>query len=463
MARPTSVNEAIHQIDRADEDTEAGRRQLREAIEFLEDLERRGELDADTQQVLDDVRTQVSDNPVRDALGDMLTPDLSPLVERPVEQLRWLWEKNAEAGSAIIDVAREGARRVAEGDPSPGRWIVRRATERAWPHMTDEERKEAEDRGLAPDTEPLPRQGPQRPDLSPLQEQLLERSGGQGIGQEEVPSDLDELMGEGEQEDPFVGVPQDHMAFVDETNRQDYPAGTPERERPTGPAGYRQPRYRQSDIEGPFGWSTARIAQLQDRLVDAGLLTGEFRRGWYDPATGEAYAQALGLANQRSAKVTDALDQLTQQQAAAREQQVEQQLQSFQPQVDLPPDPNQLRRRARETLIASGRPAHRIDEDEVARMVDVLSGEYARQREVETEMQRRQFEADTRSQLGEDATADLSDLEGVDPLSSFDEWFQGEYGDEVEGRQQREEQQQRVGTFSQAMRSGVQQVRQGGA
>ncbi|MFW5899098.1 MAG: hypothetical protein ACOCUN_01370, partial [Jiangellaceae bacterium] len=276
---------------------------------------------------------------------------------------------------------------------------------------------------------------------------------------------LDESgAGGGADEDPFIGVPQDFTREPSAEDQRRYGWRTFQGQADGAPD--REPLYRESDARAPYGWSESRIARLQDSLVEANLLEGEFARGWFDGPTRQAYASALGFANSRTQDVVVTLDQLAQQREQQRQEDIERSVTAFQPDVPLPPDRASLRQRARETLIQSGRRSWQIDEDEIAEMVDVLSGEFKRARRVEEERQRRQHEAQVRAETappGQDvAEADLSDLEQVDPLARFDEWFQDEYGEETEAREQREEAAPTITGFADILRAGAQQVRGGG-
>ena len=287
---------------------------------------------------------------------------------------------------------------------------------------------------------------------------------------------MDFWEGEGEEDlDPLIGVPADHRAFRDELGRTSIPDGVADQTRPGTPVGFREPRYRQSDTQEPFGWSEGRIAQLQDRLVAAGLLTGDFRRGWYDAETGQAYAEALAFANMRAGSVFETLNSLRQereelqeQEMLDRRQQMQQELDAFAPDLPLPPDTSSMRQRARETLMSIGRRASDIDESEIAEMVNVLSGEFKQQRRVEEMRQRRLYEADVRTSFLEDGqspiTADLSDLEDVDPMARFDEWFQSPdgFGGEIQTRETSAEVARRGSTFEQGLNQMRGAVRRGG-
>lgn len=87
-------------------------------------------------------------------------------------------------------------------------------------------------------------------------------------------------------------------------------------ERYVGPAGSNDvtvdapPRYFDGDDLGPAGLSPTDIAKIQLDLVAAGLLTGKFRKGYWDAASQKAYAQALAYANQTGRDVKRALAEL---------------------------------------------------------------------------------------------------------------------------------------------------------
>ena len=412
--RPRNVNEALHLIDNAgtlppDEAVE----QMQAAVDFLNEQ--------------DDLPTEVQ------------------RIRRDAE--RFIQEQGADpAGSP--DEMRERVGDVTDPEPmqgpQPGRLPPQMREPGGPPHQL---------RGDFFD-EPAG-----DPDRQALEDALVQ----QGAD----PSDpgtqalLDEMMGEGGA-DPFIGVPQGHVA-----------PGTPDPlrepvrvQRPGESERMGRPVYRESDTERPFGWSAGRIADMQDRLVKAGFLQkGEFTRGWYDGATGQAYAQSLGFANQRGLGVIETLDTLAAERQDMIDAQVEESLDAFEPQVELPPDPASLRNRAREALSAIGRRSADIDDDELDAMVQVMSGEFKRARDVEVEMQRRQHEAQVRTEMGEPTSAEFDDLEAIDPLARFDEWFQSDegFGGEITTRETSEVVGQQGRVFDQGMDRMRSQVRQGGA
>lgn len=69
----------------------------------------------------------------------------------------------------------------------------------------------------------------------------------------------------------------------------------------------RYPLYYSGDEYAPAGWSETRIADLQRQMIDAGLLTSTFRRGYWDGATADAYATLLVQANQTGDTWQDAI------------------------------------------------------------------------------------------------------------------------------------------------------------
>lgn len=477
----------------ADPTTADGRERAQEVIDWINE---RTTVSAELRREAEKVRRRlVEEASTRDV-------DFSPLWERPVSQLRWLWEKNEQAGNAIIDLAKRAGPKIVDAWVSRAETaerhigteaiLEREAVKAAWPHMNAEERAEARRRGVAPEG-PDPRrvQAPGGAEVddtpAPSDPRRVQAPGGPEAGtagaegeaqpdrdrqavedalvqQGADPSDpatqalIDEVVGEEEATDPFVGVPQDHRA----PGTPDPLQGPVEVSRPGESATRGQPIYRQSDIDNPFGWSTTRIADLQDRMVKAGLLSkGEFRRGWFDEATGAAYGAALGFANQRGMNQWVALDELAQQ----RDEEIAEEAAGFVPDLDLPPDPASLRSRARETLIGIGRRPSEIDEEEIDEMAAVMSGEFKRARQVEEQRQRAMHEAAVSAEFGRDVDPDLAGLEQVDPISRFDEWFHSDegFGGEIETRDTSAKVARAGQNFERGISSMRQQVRSGGA
>ena len=433
MARPTDANEALHQLDQADLTSVLGRNEAQEALEVLREIDQASGLPSEVREIVEHAERELSAFSQAETASDARDFDeFSDAVGR-------LGYDRGQVDEAFTEDEQGRTQpRRAEG-PRPD---VPSMGQRS-PHVDGGQE--------SPGPDPASGQDPQIRDIA---DEL-------GISYELA----EQMFGDQLEADPnpFVGVPEDHQ-FVPQADQR----VSPDRRVDTpGLFGAREPRYRESDVEGPFGWSAARIKQLQDRLVDAGLLSGEFRYGWYDEATGQAYARALGFANQRGQQVSSALDGLqrdhAQRQRDLRAEQRQEALDAFQPEPFLEPDPNSLAQRARQALTSIGRRRSDIDQAEIDQMVQVMSGDFKRAHQVQQEAARRMHVAGVETEFGDPTQADLSDLEEVDPIASFDEWFQSSdgFGGEIETRETSEEVARRGQTFDQGLSQMVSQVRGG--
>lgn len=497
MAR--SIQEARRVLREADLSTPEGREAAQAALDFLEAQD---SVPRDLQQQAEQVREEMIAEVTSSSPWFFDWPDIYRKVRRT----------NRAAGERIWEAIKWAGRTVDEGFAPEltdqagilDRTREARAVEAAWPHLTDAQRDQARERGVAPaeagtrapsrasqdaasarlegqarqfGVEPgadaasdrLTRSGAsQRGVDTQARREWIEQRVAEGMSPEDAEAAAEMFFGQGDGPDlrpPLIGVPEDHF-IREQTFDGDRMQFDPDMQAAMGPI-RREPRYREGDQERPFGWSSERLADLQKRLVAAGLLQGDFRWGWYDAPTGQAYAQALGSANLRAVDVWDALDQLAVEHEQRREESISEAIGAFTPEPFQPRDRDEWRSRARQALIGIGRPASQIGEDEIEAMADVMSGEFRRAHEIQVEADRRMHEAQVRNEFADEGaqpvTADLSDLEQVDPVWSFNEWFQSEYAGEIETRETSE----RVGragqTFDQGLRSMVSQVRGGGA
>ncbi len=484
---PKNADEARRLLERADASSESGKAQIAVVLEWAEG---RTGLPQELRSAMAQARSSVSSAEMRE------------FWRKPVDQLKWLWDKNVDAGNAIMRAVGRAA--AIDDNAAPmGYGDEQRLLDEAWPYMDDGERAEAQ-RRFSWYQPPQSRQQPdelstrqrveaarwdasanaRRPGVSDQTVDLNRRSSarsgptGGGFDQElyeqyvadGMPPELAaQLAGQAEvAEDPLIGVPEGHVAErapaegLTRGQSADAARYSAQAEAAGTPPGSAQ--YRESHTQKPFGWNAARIGRLQDALVAAGLLRGEFRRGYYDAATGQAYAESLALANSKGANVIVTLDDLAQ----ARQEQKAEAIASFvPPQTSLAPDPASLRSRARGMLLSMRGRASEIDDAEIDELAAVLSGEFRRQRQMEAEIARRQHVAEVETQFGDPtappAQADLSGIEEVDPMARFDEFFSKRYGGEINTREASEEVDRRSAQFSAGLNSMRGQVRSGGA
>ena len=502
MASPKNITEADRILRNADPSTAEGRERVQEALDWLEQQDT---VPAATRRRAERVRRELIE-----AAVDELGTDWSQFVKRPVEQLKWLWEKNVQAGEAIIGAVEWIGRQDAElqrdwaamvSDEEADRMVERVLTEAAWPHMTQDERSDAESRGVAPQQRGTGQPSPIRVGTLTGDQRRIAREATAGTAGPAPTTRSAQDMGWAEfveqqtqryvdagfppeaararaeqdaQEfhltpDPLIGVPEGHT-FTEQHWPGDRMMLDPADQAAVGPT-QREARFRESDLRMPFGWSTERIAALQERMVAAGVMNDNFRRGWYDTATQQAFQEVLGFANQRGQGISEALDSLAleHEQRREEEQQEARQAMAFQPEPFLAPDPDALRQRARQSLMSIGRRASDISEEEISQMVSVMSGEFKRAHEVEQEIAQRRHGVEVERAFAEPGTeigaADLSDLEEVDPIASFSEWFASRegFGGEIETRETSAEVARRGQTFEQGLNQMRSMVRQGGA
>lgn len=103
-------------------------------------------------------------------------------------------------------------------------------------------------------------------------------------------------------------------------------------------------RYMDGDEWIPANYPGDMLYQLQQQLVQAGLLTSNFTAGVYDPATREAYKNLLGLANASGQDANRTLAQLVSNAAAAPQLPAE-------PLITQTTDPTVLRQTFRKAVI----------------------------------------------------------------------------------------------------------------
>lgn len=96
------------------------------------------------------------DDALKRAVRDSFTPDLTPVLDRALSGLSWLWESQKDTASAPLRAIRSWLDLLKDADLSDAgprgleRTVGLRATEAAWPHMTQEQRDVAREAGLAP-------------------------------------------------------------------------------------------------------------------------------------------------------------------------------------------------------------------------------------------------------------------------------------------------------------------------
>lgn len=109
-------------------------------------------------------------------------------------------------------------------------------------------------------------------------------------------------------ENKYIGVPDDYrtpgMTLEEAQRRRD-------RGEEFETAITRRPSFKEGDDYKPASQPPEVIATIQQRFVDAGLITGSYRIGMWDDATRKAYRQVLGYANARGlSDDAEALNQL---------------------------------------------------------------------------------------------------------------------------------------------------------
>ena len=496
MAKPTNTSEALRKLRNADASTPQGRETIGQVLQWMEGRSTSAEL----RREADKAREKAIDASMREEFPGVDWEGFWRGVRR-TGRYHWEgWRKlNRQVGSWLVeqidDQVRFGGPDASLSDSAMSEIqhnIERKQLRASWAFLPESDRQEAVEQGLAESVDRPPILTGRGPERAPVRTSgrvpgSPQRGGGRGPQRDSAagaPGDdrqalIDELVaggmdpavaqmvaaqmvGEEEEEpDPFIGVPEDHSTRL--------PLNEPRRvSRPGDMPLDRQPIYRDSYRNRPFSWPAERIAALQSRMVDAGLITGEYRHGWYDTTTQAAFAQLLGFANQRIIDWRQGLDQMTVEWRAQRDDLQREAMQAFQPDLPLPPDVNSLRQRARDTMVAMGRRDSEIDESEIAEMVKVMSGEFKRQRQVEEMRQRRIYEADVQTSFQDPnaapITADLSDLEDVDPMARFDEWFRSSdgFGGEIETRETSAEVARRGATFEQGLNQMRGAVRRGG-
>ncbi len=403
MARPTSVNEALHQLDQADLSTPAGVRDAAAAVAYLDDQpslpdevrgvleEAKGELNAlmDTPQGIGLIQQAMQGDSESSAMGPHMNPAIAANIER-----------------------REGEARRSEwrsGSLNP-------AQQEAWQEMVD---------GLVA-------QGIDRAEA----EELADLAASQGQFEGIAPPD-------------FIGVPADHVAAP---SNQHPNAGRMTAAPGAGMAGFgpSTPRYREGDEWRPAGFSVEKITALQRQLVRAGLLDGDFAWGWFDTPTREAYRGLLGAANLRGLDQGRALGQLIDQRATQVEERRQQAMETFEPEPFLGIDPSSARQQARQFMVANGRRPTDITDEELDEMVAVLTGQYRARHTWEQELSRRQHEAQVNTefdlQLDPEASPTQVNYEGIgpapDPEASFFDHVTRHMEPEMRARDQQETTQQ---------------------
>lgn len=189
-----------------------------------------------------------------------------------------------------------------------------------------------------------------------------------------------------------------------------------------------EPRYFEGDEFSPAGLDPAQITQIQQRLVDAGLMEPDtYWAGFWDSQTAGAYKQALGMANQSGLDVDKALEELArtlpesikEQRAQAEAAKV------FQEPPFVEPDYATLAQDAKSYF--RSRVGRDPTEAEMAEWTGVMSNLYRQDFEAEVAEMRAQFEA----AQDPTKTAEPTTIQGVDPVARFRQMFDQRFGSEI--------------------------------
>lgn len=176
----------------------------------------------------------------------------------------------------------------------------------------------------------------------------------------------------------------------------------------------RVPLYFAGDEYAPAGWTEQRIADMQRRLVEAGLLRDTFRRGYWDRSTADAYAALLIEANQTGDTWRDALPHVQRAYEQGIETDRANAIRSFQGLIPAytPEDRESLRQTVRDAI------RRRVGRDpsaaELATYTAELDAHYRAQYDTEVAEARRRIEEQI-SQIGNERDVGRAILDGAPP------------------------------------------------
>jgi hypothetical protein len=184
-------------------------------------------------------------------------------------------------------------------------------------------------------------------------------------------------------------------------------------------------RYFEGDDWVPASLPPVQIAELQRRLVAAGLIPkgAEYRNGYWDDVTQNGFRVLLAESNASGFTYGQTL---TLRESAERENRPQ-----FQAKPFLAPDPATIRQNAREWVksnIGDDR-AVAMGDDELDRLVSVASGFDRSAYEQQTSAERAAFDA------AQENTGGGGEMQSVDPVARFQEFLQEKYAPEIRSRQ----------------------------
>lgn len=159
---------------------------------------------------------------------------------------------------------------------------------------------------------------------------------------------------------------------------------------PTTPERIRlqSPRYMEGDDWTPAGRGPDKIAELQQAMVDAGVLTTNYHKGVWDDASRAAYRDVLSFANGAGVTDTEAISRW----ADSTEQKGQADAKTFDPLPFRPPDPATLRQTVKKAF--KDILPRELKESEIEYLTSQASSLLSQEHAAEEGFRRSQFEAE---------------------------------------------------------------------